>query len=221
MLYNWNTINSEQYCRLITLGEDPKAEDLVWAMTGKTKNQMTVKDLKKFKLGNLTPELDPVTLKTFTTNGTTYAMQDMSDLPFGLFVDLAKEGEDLKSNLLTVMSYLYRPVTGLTKWNRLKLMLVITLAPRVKGKWLLKIIYKLLNSVHFQIEEYDPLKCDLRIKDMKQAPASAAHNVASFFLILSKELQQTTRKSLIKMMVEMQNQMTQNLTSIKDKQKQT
>ena len=144
MLYTWDNLTAEQYQRLIGLGEEPKSEDLVWAMTGKTKNQMTVKEVRNFKLGDLTPRLDPITHKFFTVNGKTYAKQDMNDLPFGLFVDLTKEGENIKDNLLTIVSYLYRPVIGLTRWNRYKLNLVINLARFVRGKWLLKKLYKML-----------------------------------------------------------------------------
>jgi len=216
MRYNWENINAEQYSRLITLGEEPTAEDLVWAMTGKTKNQMTVKDVKSFSLGDLTPRLDAITSKTFTVNGTTYAMQDITDLPFGLFVDLAKEGEDLKANLLSVMSYLYRPVINVSRWDRIKLMLIISLAPRVKGKWLLKKLLRLLQSINFQIEDYDPVRCDLRIKDMKQAPASAAHHITTFFLTLSKELQKTTHKSLLQMLTSLKEEMENEIISIKE-----
>jgi hypothetical protein len=221
MVYNWNKLTVEQYSRMVTLGEAPKTDEVIWALTGKHKNDIKLSEVKTMHIGDLTPKLDPFFTKFFTLNGVLYGFQDMNDLSFGLFADLTEEGKNVQENLATMVSYLYRPVTKMNRWNRFKLRVMEAIAKRTTTVWALKMVYKLLDSIKFEIEEYDPVKCDMRYKAIKQAPASAAHNVASFFLILSKELQTNSRRSMVMMLKETVKTMRTQATLIRDKQKQT
>lgn len=220
MLYTWNRLTVEQYSRMVSLGEEPKSEDVLWALTGKNKNDLKLSEIKSTHIGDLTPRLDPFFTKFFVHDGVLYGFQNMDELSFGLFADLTEMGKDIQNNLATMVSYLYRPITKINRWNRFKLLVMELIAKRAKTPWILKQVYKLVDSIKYELEEYDPIKCDLRYKAIKKAPASAAHNVASFFLILSRELQKDSLKSMETLMRETVKTMRTQATLIRDKQKQ-
>jgi len=196
MHYTWDKLNIAQYQRLLTLGDKAKPEDLIWALTGKNKNEIPIKDLKSLSVGKLEPKGDPAQLRLVHHNGIVYGMQDMSTLSFGLFADIMELGKDLNKHLPDMVSYMYRPVTKISFWSTVKLRIIGQIGTKLKTKWGIALMYKWLTNMKYEIEEYDPAKCDARIKDIKEMPASIGHNVATFFLILSRQLQIDGLKSL-------------------------
>ncbi len=221
MKYTFDGLTAEQYSRIVTIGENPGVEDLLWAVTGTKKENIKIKDLKKVKFGNLDPYYDPITAKFFVVDGVLYGFQDMSNLSFGLFADFTELGKDIQSNLLGMMSYLYRPVTKMSRWNRFKLRLIWEIGKKTSSVFGLKIMYKLAGSIKYEIEEYDPMKCDLRIKNIKKAPATSAHALACFFLILLRESRLSSLKSMKENLQEIQQTMIQEAISIRGSHKRT
>lgn len=221
MKYEFKSLTAEQYCRLVTLGENPDTADVIWALTGKKKDNWKIKDLKKVRFGNLDPYLDPFSAKFFVVDGILYGFQDMGHLSFGLFTDIAEAGKDIQNNLLTMMSYLYRPVTKMSRWNRFKLRLIAEIGKRANSVFAVKTMYKITDSIQYEIEEYDPMKCDLRIKQIRQAPATAAHATASFFLIFLRESQLSSLRSMSENLSALKKSLIQEAISIRDKPKQT
>lgn len=196
MHYTWDKLNIAQYQRLLTLKDQAKPEDLIWALTGKSKNEIPIKELKSLSVGSLEPKMDAISLRLVYHNGTLYGMQDMATLSFGLFADIMELGKDLNKHLPDMVSYLYRPVTKVSSWSLIKLRIIGQFGKRFKSKWADKLILKWMTNLKYEIEEYDPVKCDARVKDIKEMPAAVGHNVATFFLIFSKQLQIDGLKSL-------------------------
>ena len=209
MRYTWNNINVEQYARLISLTEEELKDSVkvVEALTGKTKNELTVKEVKNISVGDLSPKMRPDLLRIFVHEGTLYGMQDVSDMSFGLFADVTELGKDIKKHLPDLVAYLYRPVTSMSFWSLVKLRIIARWGQKVKSPRLLKILMNWMTNLKYEIEDYDPIQCDLRVRSMKKAPAAIGHHVSSFFLIWSRQLQIDFLKSSRDQMLEMKKAM--------------
>lgn len=189
------TINAEQYRLLSKLGDEPKEDDVIRILFGKSKNQMTLSeinklDFSKFKMPEAT--LFPNLIKH---KGVLYGKQDLQEMTFGFYVDLLEQAKNIDDNLIALMTLLWRPITKVSYWNRTKAFIahkLLTTSVQVFRKWGLK----LLANVKYEIEDYDPLKCSLREKDFQTMDGSIAAYTINFFLLTSQRLVIDSLRSL-------------------------
>ena len=190
-------ITAEQYRLLSGLGEEPKEEDLIRILFGKPKSKMTIKEIKEldftgFKMPE--PEISPNLL---LHNGVLYGRQNMSELTFGLYIDLVERAKDIQENLILIMTMLWRPVTKITYWNRTKAYVASKMLQSKWGKLRTKGL-KLLNKVQYTIEDYDVMTCYNREDDFKTMDGSVAAYTTTFFLTTSQVLTIDSLRSLKK-----------------------
>ena len=210
MKYTWDNMTTIQYQRLLQNGDSEKPEDLLCALTGKNKNQITIGEIEALRIGSITPKHDPIVAQIFTgDDGILYGLQDLNDMPFGLFDDLMSLSSDIKIHLALMVSYLYRPISKMSFMSTVKLKLISKFGHKTKSQWFRRWIIKTMNTLKYEIEPYDPLKCEARSKTIDSSPAYIAHHVVTFFLILSRELQTSSLISLKNRLKEMKTQLHQ------------
>jgi len=218
MIYNWDNLTTEQYSRLLQNGDSKKPEDLLWALTGKSKNDMTLSEITTLRVGSIKPQDRKAVAQIFVgKDGRLYGLQDLNEMPFGLFDDVVSLASEPAKHLTLLVSYLYRPVLKMSFWSTVKLNIVGKFGARVNHPWFQKKVVKWMNTLNFEIEKYDPLKCESRLDIIKDSPAYIGHHVVTFFLILSRELQTSSLTSLKTHLKKMKRSLTE-ITS--DHQKQ-
>lgn len=182
MEYNWETLTVKQYQQLLQEGEDLKPDRLVEILTGKSKLQMTVAEFENVRIGNIQPPDDLGWNKIILHNGVYYGRVDMDTLSYGEFVDLMDYGKDPAKNLVEIVALIYRPITEFPTKSKLQIRLAQYLSQTASMGNRYKWIYNLVEKARFSVEQYDPIKCDLRHKEIKAFPAHAAHYCLTFFL---------------------------------------
>jgi hypothetical protein len=193
MKYTFEDLTVGQYQQFLIEGDKLTPARAAEILTGKKKSQLTLKEIKTIRIESLNPP-EKVTWNRLVLMGDTlYGRVDMNSLSFGEFVDLLDYAKDLNKNLVEVVALMYRPIVNLTFWNRVKLGIAQRLANRNAAP---KRMMKILESLQYELEEYDPVKCDLRHKVIKQMPAHTAHWTVSFFLNFSQQLMIDSLKSL-------------------------
>jgi hypothetical protein len=183
MLYTFENLNVGQYQRLISLEENQDPIKVVEALTGKTKSQLTVKEIEAIKIGDMKPPEIVGLDKFFIIDGVAFGRVNMENLSYGEFVDLLEYAKDLNKNLIEVVSLMFRPITKFDTKGLVKTKMADFYIKKNKSKRALKI----LDGIEYEIEVYDPLKCDLRHNVVKRLPAAAAHWCITFFLNFLKQ----------------------------------
>lgn len=220
MIYTFDTLSVGQYQRLIQLGESPEAYQVAEALTGKKKNQLTVKDIEGIKVGSLNPPEIVSLDKMLVHDGIPYGRVNMETLSYGEFVDLLDYAKDLNQNLIDVVALLYRPIVkfkGKANWK-------IKFGEYLVNRGLTKRGLKLLDSVEYELEEYDPVKCDARRKAIKEFPAYTAHWAVTFFLNFLRQLENDSLRSSLqyqKETLEMMKESMKEITSTEGSPKKT
>ena len=210
MKYDWKSLKVEQYRKLLTLGESPQPIEVVEILTGKKRSQLTLAEVNSFKIGDLTPPNELEWNKVITYKGVDYGRVDMASLSYGEFVDLLEYSKDLNKNLVEVVALMYRPIVGISTKDALRVRLANFLLAKTKRVgWAIR----LLDKVHFELEEYDTLKCDLRHGLVKEFPAHTAHWCVSFFLTFSQQSAIDSLKSLLQVLKESQEKNSDQLTN--------
>ena len=210
MRYTWDNMTTIQYQRLLKNGDSKKPEDLLCALTGKKKNEITISEIESLRIGSITPKHDPIVAQIFMgEDGVLYGLQDLNDMPFGLFDDLMSIAADVKIHLSLMVSYLYRPISKMSFMSTMKLRIISKFGHKTKSQWFRRWIIKSMNTLKYEIEPYDPLKCESRSKTIDSSQAYIAHHVVTFFLILSRELQKSSLVSLRNHLKEMKTQLHQ------------
>jgi hypothetical protein len=206
-------VNAEQYRKLSGLGQEPTEEQIILALLGKPKGKLTLKeidelDFTKFQM----PEVAAFPNLIFH-NGKLYGKQDLQDMTFGLYVDLVEQAKDIQTNMILLMAMLWRPVTKIGYWSRIKAYFAAKtlLSKSNKAKqWGVK----LLASVKYQIEDYDTLACMKREDEFRTMPGSIAAYTTTFFLITSQVLVAGSLRSLKSQLETVQSELTESLKKI-------
>ena len=219
MIYTFNNINSKQYFELLKVAESEDTVKIVEALTGKDKNELTLSEIDSLNIGSLEPFRDPTTSKFFVADGVLYGLQDLDNMSFGLFQDIMSLSDDIKNTIPTIMSYLYRPIVKINWWNKTKLHIIAKIGHRLKGRRMIKWMDKVMYNIHYEIEKYNPLKCEERVEQVILAPSSTGHFLVTFFLTLSKELQEASLTSLMDQVSLMRKELKKQITSIKESPK--
>ena len=214
MVYQFSNLTVGQYQRLIRLKENPKAHEVIEALTGKTKNQLTVKELESVKFGNLNPPENVDIANLVVHDGVAYGRVNMENLTYGEFVDLLEYGKDLNKHLVDVVALMWRPITKMDWKNEWKIKWGNALLKRGSVKRALK----QFASIQYELEPYDPVKCDLRHKAIMEFPANTAHWAVTFFLNFSKQLKIDSHKSLIQFLETSQKEMAKTIKEITSKE---
>jgi hypothetical protein len=214
MTYNFEDLSVGQYQKLLQLGDDPKPIEVVEILTGKKRSELTVKETEEIQIGNITPPEAIAVDRFFFIDGVAYGRVDMETLSYGEFVDLLDYAKDMHKNLVDVVALMYRPITqfkGMASWK-------IKMANELIKRGAERRGLKVLESVDYEIELYDPVKCDLRHKQIKQLPASAAHWCVTFFLNFSQQLLNDSRKSLVHWMETAKEEIKEKIKMITSKE---
>jgi hypothetical protein len=193
MKYEFKDLNVGQYQKLLKLGDNPKAIDVVQILTGKNRSQLTLKEINEIEVGNLNPPESIELTDIIEHDGVYYGRINMHTLSFGEFIDLLDYAKDISGNLTEIVALMWRPIDSFTLKDRFKIKMAGLLIKKKKYKKGLN----LLTGLNYKLEEYDTLKCDMRHKVIKSFPAATAHWAVSFFLNLSQILRQDSLKSLM------------------------
>lgn len=214
MVYQFSNLTVGQYQKLIQLGENPQAHEVVEALTGKRRNEFTVKELQSIRFGNLNPPENIDICNLVVHNGVAYGRVNMETLSYGEFVDLLDYAKDMEKNLVDVVALLWRPIINFDWKTGLK----IKYGNALLKAGSVKRAMKQFASLKYELEPYDPIKCDLRHKEIKQFPANTAHWAVTFFLNFSKQLKVDSHKSLIQFLKQSQTEMKRALKEIISKE---
>jgi hypothetical protein len=214
MVYQFSNLTVGQYQRLIRLKENPKAHEVIEALTGKSKNQLTVKELESVKFGNLNPPETVDLANIVVHDGVPYGRVNMENLTYGEFVDLLEYGKDLNKHLVDVVALMWRPITEMDWKNEWRIKWGNMLLKRGSVKRAMK----QFASIQYELEPYDPVKCDLRHKVIQEFPANTAHWAVTFFLNFSKQLKIDSHKSLIQFLETSQKEMKKVIKEITSKE---
>lgn len=198
--YEFKDLTVGQYQKLLKLGQEPKAADVIQILTGKTRSQLTLAEINSVEIGNLNPPETVEMTDIIYHDGVYYGRVNMNTLSFGEFVDLLDYGKNIQDNLLEIVALMWRPIESFPLKDRFKIRMSGFLMKRKKWKKGLQ----LLTQLNYKLEEYDTLKCDMRHKTIKAFPAATAHWAVSFFLNLYQTLKQDSLKSLMLQQQEMQ-----------------
>jgi hypothetical protein len=206
-------LTAEQYRRLMGLGESPKEEDLIFALYGKPKGKMTLKEIDALDFSEFKMPEGPINPDFFVHEGVLYGRQNMTELTFGLYVDLMEQAKDINKNLIALISMLWRPVTKISFWNRTKAYIASKL---LLSKWGRMRVwgFKMLADVNYTIEDYDPMVCTKREKSLESAPGSVAAYTTNFFLTTSEVLLLNSLRSLKDQLENQQKDLVESLQKI-------
>lgn len=206
-------ITAEQYRQLSGLGEEPSQEDLIRILYGKPKGKMTLKEVKELDFSEFKmPEID-VLPDLVIHEGVLYGKQDMSNLTFGLYIDLVERAKDLQENMILIMTMLWRPVTKVSYWNRIKAYLASKMLSS-KSPWMRPRGLRLLAGVKYEIKDYDVMDCFGREDLFKTLPGSLAAYTTTFFLTTSQVLVVDSLRSLKANLEEQKNHLQESLRKI-------
>lgn len=206
-------VNAEQYRRLLGLGETPTEDEIIFALLGKSKNKLTLKEIKELDLTKFQMPEVAVFPNLILHNGILYGKQDLQEMTFGLYIDLIHHAKDLQANLILLMTMLWRPITKADFWSRTKAYFA-SRALLSKSNLMRKWGAKALASVKYTIEDYDTMTCVKREEEFKTMPGSFAAYTTTFFLITSEVLILDSLKSLRDKMITQQETLEGSLRKI-------
>jgi len=193
MKYNFQDLTVDQYQQFLVEAETLTSARVAEILTGKRKTQLTLKEVEAIELGELSPPDAVQWNKMIFIDGRAYGRADINSLSFGEFVDLLDYAKDVHKNLVEIVALLYRPIISFSYKDRVK----IGISNYLSKKGLAKAtMVRLMDSVQYNLEEYDPIKCDLRHRIIKKFPAHTAHWAMTFFFNFSQQLRVNSLKSL-------------------------
>ena len=188
-------ITAEQYRQLSALGESPSQEDLIRVLYGKPKGKMTLKEVGEIDFAQFRMPEATVLPDLVLHEGVLYGKQDLSNMTFGLYIDLVEQAKDIQSNLILLMTMLWRPITKISYWNRAKAYLASKMLTS-KSKWARLRGLRLLAGVKYEIKDYDVMDCFGREDLFKTLPGTLAAYTTTFFLTTSQVLVVDSLRSL-------------------------
>jgi len=190
-----NNVTAEQYRKIISKGEDLREEDLYEIFLGKTKNSMTLKEINEISFVNFKLPEEIIWCDLVVHNKVLYGRRHPADFTFGEYLDLVEFAKDIPTNLINIMTILWRPVTKISFYNRTKAYLSYKFLIS-KFKWARVLGFKLLANVKYEIEDYNSLQSMKREDEFQTLPAEIAVYTTTFFLITSQQLLIDSLKSL-------------------------
>lgn len=206
-------ITAEQYRQLSALTGEPTQEDLIRILYGKPKGKMTLKEVDELDFSDFKmPEIS-VLPNIVLHEGVLYGKQDMSNLTFGLYIDLVEQAKDIQQNMILLMTMLWRPITRISYWNRTKAYLA---SKMLSSKWI-KVRprgLRLLASVNYEIRDYEVMDCFGREDLFKTLPGSLAAYTTTFFLTTSQVLVVDSLRSLKNNLEEQKKHLQESLRKI-------
>ena len=206
-------ITAEQYRQLSALTGEPTQEDLIRILYGKPKGKMTLKEVDELDFSDFKmPEIS-VLPNIVLHEGVLYGKQDMSNLTFGLYIDLVEQAKDIQQNMILLMTMLWRPITKISYWNRTKAYLASRM---LSSKWIKMRPrgLRLLASVNYEIKDYDVMDCFGREDLFKTLPGSLAAYTTTFFLTTSQVLVLDSLRSLKNNLEEQKTHLQESLRKI-------
>ena len=206
-------ITAEQYRQLSALTGEPTQEDLIRILYGKPKGKMTLKEVDELDFSDFKmPEIS-VLPNIVLHEGVLYGKQDMSNLTFGLYIDLVEQAKDIQQNMILLMTMLWRPITKISYWNRTKAYLASRM---LSSKWIKMMPrgLRLLASVNYEIKDYDVMDCFGREDLFKTLPGSLAAYTTTFFLTTSQVLVLDSLRSLKSNLEEQKKHLQESLRKI-------
>lgn len=206
-------ITAEQYRQLSALTGEPTQEDLIRILYGKPKGKMTLKEVDELDFSDFKmPEIS-VLPNIVLHEGVLYGKQDMSNLTFGLYIDLVEQAKDIQQNMILLMTMLWRPITKISYWNRAKAYIA---SKMLSSKWIKMRPrgLRLLASVNYEIKDYDVMDCFGREDLFKSLPGSLAAYTTTFFLTTSQVLVLDSLKSLKSNLEEQKTHLQESLRKI-------
>ena len=206
-------ISAEQYRQLSALGEQPTQEELIRVLYGKPKSKMTLKEVKELDFTDFKmPEAEGLT-NIVLHNGVLYGKQDMSNLTFGLYIDLVEQAKNIQENMILIMTMLWRPITKISYWNRTKAYIASRMLTSKWSKMRLRGL-SLLASVKYEIKDYEVMDCFNREDEFKTLPGSLAAYTTTFFLTTSQVLVLDSLRSLKSNLEEQKTHLQESLRKI-------
>lgn len=206
-------ITAEQYRQLSALTGEPTQEDLIRILYGKPKGKMTLKEVDELDFSDFKmPEIS-VLPNIVLHEGVLYGKQDMSNLTFGLYIDLVEQAKDIQQNMILLMTMLWRPITRISYWNRTKAYLA---SKMLSSKWIKMRPrgLRLLASVNYEIRDYEVMDCFGREDLFKTLPGSLAAYTTTFFLTTSQVLVVDSLRSLKNNLEEQKKHLQESLRKI-------
>lgn len=188
-------ISAEQYRKLSALGPEPTEDQIILALLGKSKSKMTLKEIRHLDLSKWQMPEPTLFPNVVTHEGILYGKQDMQTMTFGLYIDLLEQAKDLQTNLIYLMCMLWRPITHVTMWQRVKAWFAMK-GMLTKSSTLRRWGMKVLAGITYSIEDYDPVACMKRETTFQTLPGTFAAYTTTFFLITSEQLVQGSLRSL-------------------------
>jgi hypothetical protein len=188
-------ITAEQYRLLSALEGQPTEEQLIKIFFGKSKGNMTLKEIQALDFSGFKMPTPDVYTDLILHDGVLYGKQDMQELTFGLYIDLVDQAKNIQENLILIMAMLWRPVSKITYWNRTKAYIAHKLL-NTKSLKLRATGLKIMAKVKYEIIPYDVMECTRREDKFKSLPGSVAAYATTFFLITSQQLALNSLRSL-------------------------
>ena len=206
-------ITAEQYRQLSALTGEPTQEDLIRILYGKPKGKMTLKEVDELDFSDFKMPEVSVLPNIVLHEGVLYGKQDMSNLTFGLYIDLVEQAKDIQQNMILLMTMLWRPITKISYWNRTKAYLASRM---LSSKWIKMRPrgLRLLASVNYEIKDYDVMDCFGREDLFKTLPGSLAAYTTTFFLTTSQVLVVDSLRSLKSNLEEQKKHLQESLRKI-------
>ena len=202
MKTKFKDLTAEQYRLLLALGPEPQTSEIISILEGVAPSDLKVKDVEKWStvsFDDLIPQQEVPFVKTFVLDGVLYGQADMSELTMGEFTDLMEMGKDLQTNLISIMTILWRPVSDITSWNRAKIRFALALLKK-STKRRTSLALKVLDTVKYEITPYNAMESDLRYKRFKSAPSEIAHFTTLFIVAFLQTLSIDSLNSTLEMM---------------------
>lgn len=190
-------ITAEQYRQLTELQDGPTTEDLIRILYGKSKNKMTLQEVREVDFSNFEIPKTEIYPNIIEHNGVLYGKQDLGKMTFGLYIDLIEQAKDIQKNLILIMTMLWRPVTKISYWNRAKAYLASKMLTSRWSRTRLRGL-RLLAGVKYEVKDYDVMDCFGREDEFKNLPGSLAAYTTTFFLTTSQVLTVDSLRSLKK-----------------------
>ena len=206
-------ITAEQYRQLSALTGEPTQEDLIRILYGKPKGKMTLKEVDELDFSDFKMPEVSVLPNIVLHEGVLYGKQDMSNLTFGLYIDLVEQAKDIQQNMILLMTMLWRPITKISYWNRAKAYIASRM---LTSKWIKMRPrgLRLLASVNYEIKDYDVMDCFGREDLFKTLPGSLAAYTTTFFLTTSQVLVVDSLRSLKNNLEEQKTHLQESLRKI-------
>lgn len=197
-------ITAEQYRTLIALGPEPQTLAVIAILEGVEQNGLKVSSIDKwrdFPFETLIPSEEANWALLFRHEGVLYGMRKMEDLTLGELIDIMEWGKDIHTNLISLMTLLWRPVSYIPLKSRLKARWAEQLI-KIGKPWSLKMGIEIMNDLYYEIEDYIPSVADGRYKTYKGFPGHVAHYCTTFMYTFSRIYATDLLLSTTKMMME-------------------